>query len=229
MSLLDQTNLNGGYFLKALYYANLIDFNSDEKSESSIDEADYEQAMQILETLRENEPQNSAISYYLALIKYLARHEKSDILRDLNMAAKGKYFNKYWTSAVFNVWSHTLTLPESYSLVAATIQSRLNYPQAHWKKMKSFIKNLNQRAQVGLAKSMMAEGIKNFDKAADVHWDPLDYHLGYRTFQMALNLNNDQPPPFPYNSEFRNFDWYKTVDESSYNNAWNDILDPKSI
>jgi predicted acetyltransferase len=184
ISILDRGDSEALLFTKALLHANYT-YNADQ-------EANFDSAIDILERLKNQNPENSAFSYYLAIFKVYANYSEEEILEDLKFAAKGKYFDKFWTQASRSLWKQIIDKPVGYSLLASQIQAQLNYPKNNDDLfvVNNFVTMLDEEDQMALAKNMMKIGEENFNKWPHIVWDANDYSLGRYIFKKVFGEKN---------------------------------------
>lgn len=217
MNILDRSNYHGAQFAKALYAANLM-------GDTKKNIPNYPLAIDLLEDLKFKKPKNAAVNYYLALIKSLAGHEQQDISEELRLASKGEYFDKHWNEVVLNIWEQTKNKPTSYHLIAATIQEKLNYPNAMWfEQMRHQVKKLSSNNKTTLANVMMKAAFDHPHKAADLYWNALDYAIGHNLLKETFGKENLIPP---FNNNYMDYSWFHELKKGKA--VWDKIEDPNS-
>ncbi len=217
--LLEQSETTEAKFFKALFHAEL--FNSGQ-------DPDYEQALEILEELKQTDSKNAAISYYLAMVKKAAQYPDHEIRRELKGATRGEYFNKYITQTFNNIWSEVRSLPSSYLLLAINIHARLNYPQTISTNLRKVFRSLSTGDQDQFAKILVSKALERKGKGADLHWDFMDYLMGYRILQVNRKTDVSTPLPTPYIDVHSDFSWFQELEGFEYEALRRDLYDPSS-
>jgi len=189
---------------------------------------DLKKSIDIFESLKQEEPDNGSIPFFLAEVKNRAGRNEQEIKSELVDALKSTRFDIFLQPVLQRLLARGMINP-SYRAVFNYVMANFKIPSftPSFKLLKNYIHQYRELSsyQYSFGFNLMKEGMENGHLQEFVFWNALQYHVGYKIFANYLKkFAPNKPMSIPN---------YKEIIETnpkyiSSKTFWNKVFDKNS-